>query len=111
MRMTELCDDVLLTQAGISRLVSRLENRGLLERDGDPDDARAYRIRMTPAGARVQREVGRAHARQVTEAMTRALDPAQLHTLLELSSALLAATSATSATIAQPRRNTERNRR
>jgi DNA-binding MarR family transcriptional regulator len=96
LRMTELCDDVLLTQAGISRLVSRLEKRGLLERIGDPDDARAYRIRMTPDGVRMQREVGRAHARHVTDAMTRALGPGQLQTLLELSNALLTATRASS---------------
>ena len=32
----ELCDDVLLTQAGISRLVARLEKRGLVERGERP---------------------------------------------------------------------------
>ena len=91
MRMTELCDDVLLTQAGISRLVGRLEARGLVERHEDPDDARAYRIRLSADGVEAQRRVGRAHARQVTEAMTRALDADQLRTLIELSSALVAA--------------------
>jgi DNA-binding MarR family transcriptional regulator len=91
LRMTELCDDVLLTQAGISRLVGRLESRGLVERGDDPDDARAYRIRLTDAGRDAQRAAGRAHALQVTEAMTRALDPDQLRTLRDLSRALLAA--------------------
>jgi DNA-binding MarR family transcriptional regulator len=92
LRMTEMCDDVLLTQAGISRLVARLEKRGLVERSTDPDDARAYRIRMTPGGIDVQRRVGRAHARQVAVAMTPALDREQLRTLRELSLALVAAT-------------------
>jgi DNA-binding MarR family transcriptional regulator len=91
LRMSEMCDDVLLTQAGISRLITRMEKRGLVERSGDPDDARAYRIRMTPAGVDVQRRVGRAHARQVTDAMTRALDRHQLRTLCDLSRALVAA--------------------
>ena len=90
LRMTELCDDVLLTQAGISRLVSRLEKRGLVQRSGDPADARAYRIRLTPAGVEVQRALGRAHGRQVAEAMTRALDDEQLRTLRELCQALTA---------------------
>ena len=93
LRMTEMCDDVLLTQAGISRLVARLEKRGLVERSGDPDDARAYRIRMTAEGAEVQRRIGRRHARQVADAMTRALDSDQLLTLRELSRALVAAAS------------------
>ncbi len=98
LRMTELCDDVLLTQAGISRLVARLEKRGLVERSSDPDDARAYRIRMTAAGIDVQRRVGRAHARQVAAAMTAALDREQLRTLRELSLALVAATPRAPAT-------------
>lgn len=89
LRMSQLCDDVLLTQAGISRLVARLQKRGLVERSEDPDDARAYRIRLTEAGTEVQRRVGRTHARQVTEAMTRALDDDQLRTLLDLSNALV----------------------
>jgi DNA-binding MarR family transcriptional regulator len=90
LRMSEMCDDVLLTQAGISRLVARLEKRGLVERAGDPDDARAYRIRMTDAGVEVQRSIGRTHARQVAVAMTRALDREQLQTLRELSTRLVA---------------------
>ena len=91
LRMSDMCDDVLLTQAGISRLVARLEKRGLVERTSDPDDARAFRIRMTAAGSDVQRRVGRAHARQVADAMTRALDADQLRMLRDLTTALVAA--------------------
>jgi DNA-binding MarR family transcriptional regulator len=94
LRMSELCDDVLLTQPGMSRLVARLEARGLAERESDPDDARAFRIKLTAEGTRLQRALGRAHARQVAVAMTRALDEDQLRTLLELSSLLLAAAPA-----------------
>ena len=89
LRMSELCDDVLLTQAGISRLVGRLEKRGLVERSGDPDDARAYRIRLTEAGREQQRRAGRAHARHVAAAMTRNLDADQLRTLRDLGRALI----------------------
>ena len=41
MRITELGEDVLLTQPGMSRLVARLEARGLVQRVDDLDDARA----------------------------------------------------------------------
>jgi DNA-binding MarR family transcriptional regulator len=92
LRMSQLCDDVLLTQAGISRLVARLEKRGFVERSGDPADARAYRIRLTVAGTEVQRQIGQAHGRHVANAMTRALDEDQLRTLLSLSNALLEGT-------------------
>ena len=89
LRISELCDDVLLTQPGMSRLIARLEGGGLVERRDDPDDARACRIRLTPAGVETQRRIGAAHARHVAEAMTRALDPAQLETLRDLTRALI----------------------
>src|SRR6201988_3479797 len=50
LRITELGEDVLLTQPGMSRLVARLEARGLVRREDDPDDARAQRVRLTEAG-------------------------------------------------------------
>ncbi|MFI6074113.1 MarR family winged helix-turn-helix transcriptional regulator [Actinoplanes sp. NPDC051343] len=89
LRITELIDDVLLTQAGVSRMVARLEKRGLVGRRDDPDDARACRIVLTDEGRATQRRLGLAHARHVTEAMTRALSREQLETLRELSAALL----------------------
>ncbi|WP_136611837.1 MarR family winged helix-turn-helix transcriptional regulator [Sinomonas albida] len=94
LRMTELCEDVLLTQAGISRLIGRIEKRGLVERHDDPEDARASRITLTSAGIEVQRLAGRAHARRVATAMGRALSPAELEVLRNLSLRLLAAAEA-----------------
>jgi DNA-binding MarR family transcriptional regulator len=93
LRIIDLCDDALLTQAGVSRLVSRLERRGLVERSDDPQDGRASRIHLSAEGTDVQRRVGRAHARQVASAMTRALDPSQLQTLRDLCLALTEAAS------------------
>ena len=84
LRITELGADVLLTQPGMSRLVARLEARGLVQRMSDPEDARAFRIRLTAAGAATQRRIGRAHARHVAEAMTRNLDREELEQLLDL---------------------------
>lgn len=107
LRISELGEDVLLSQPGMSRLVSRLEERGLVERGDDPDDARACRIRLTPAGVETQRRVGAAHARHVAHAMTRALDPGQLETLRDLTSAMTAAAEAAKAT-APPRKHSRR---
>src|SRR5437773_12153941 len=47
LRITELLEDVLLTQPGMSRLIARLEERGLVARADDPDDRRACRVRLT----------------------------------------------------------------
>ena len=84
LRITELGEDVLLTQPGMSRLVARLEARGLVQRVPDPDDARASRIRLTAAGAATQRRIGLTHARHVAEAMTRNLERPELEQLLDL---------------------------
>jgi DNA-binding MarR family transcriptional regulator len=43
LRITDLRGDVLLTQPGLSRLIARLETRGLVERVDDPDDGRRRR--------------------------------------------------------------------
>lgn len=90
LRITELLDDVLLSQPGMSRLIARLEERGLVERADDPNDRRACRVRLTETGARAQREVGLAHGRQVAEAMTRGLSRQQLVQLRDLCRALVA---------------------
>lgn len=91
LRISELVDDALLTQAGVSRMVARLEKRGLVERRDDPVDGRACRIVLTPQGRSVQRRVGAAHARHVATAMTRALSEGQLQTLRDLARELTAA--------------------
>lgn len=83
LRITDLGEDVLLTQPGMSRLVARLEARGLVRRDGDPDDARACRVRLTRAGADLQRTVGLDHGRLIAKAM-RHLDRQQLLQLGDL---------------------------
>jgi DNA-binding MarR family transcriptional regulator len=84
LRISELGEDVLLTQPGMSRMIARLEARGLVERADDPQDGRACRIRLTAAGVQEQRRVGAAHGRHVAAAMTRTLSREQLVLLRDL---------------------------
>jgi DNA-binding MarR family transcriptional regulator len=84
LRITELSADALLTQAGISRLVARLEASGLVERVADPDDGRASRIRLTEAGTAAQRHVGLRHGHHVAQLMTRGFSNEQLEQLRDL---------------------------
>src|SRR5687767_7405344 len=91
LRITELGNDALLTQPGMSRLTARLETAELVERVDDPDDGRACRIRLTEAGARTQRRVGARHGRHVADAMTRTLSREQLLQLHDLCRVLTAA--------------------
>lgn len=50
LRLHELSDRLLLTRSGITRLVDRLAERGLVERIGDPADRRALYARLTEKG-------------------------------------------------------------
>jgi DNA-binding MarR family transcriptional regulator len=89
LRMSELSRDVLLSQAGLSRLVARLEARGLIERQADPEDARASILRLSKAGAHVQRRVGALHGRHVADALSSRLDADQLKVLRDLCERIL----------------------
>jgi DNA-binding MarR family transcriptional regulator len=90
LRISELSKDVLLSQAGLSRLIARLEALGLLERQNDPEDARACILRLSKAGRYVQRRVGAKHGRHVTEALSSRLSDDQLTTLRDLCGEILA---------------------
>jgi len=91
LRLTELGQYVLLSQPALSRLVDRLVERGLVSRCGDPADARAVRVSLTKEGRAVQREIGRAHARDVSAAME-PLTSEELDTLRSLTTKLLGST-------------------
>ncbi len=87
-RLGELGRHLMLSQPGLSRLVERLVERGLLARQPDPADARATLLSLTEEGSAVQRRVGRAHARSVADAMAARLTPAQMSTLAALAALL-----------------------
>jgi DNA-binding MarR family transcriptional regulator len=52
-RMAELADSVLLSRSGMTRLVDRLADNGLLERDLCTDDGRGCYAVLTDKGAEV----------------------------------------------------------
>jgi DNA-binding MarR family transcriptional regulator len=80
-RMSELGRHVLLSQPALSRLVGRLAERGLVERLPDAADGRGVRLALTAAGRRLQRQIGRRHARSVARAVTSRLTPAEYRQL------------------------------
>ena len=92
LRITELLGDMLLTQGGVSRLVARLEERGLVERVADPADGRASRIRLTADGVDAQRRVGLRHGRHVAQLMTSTFSVEQLNQLRALCETLTEST-------------------
>jgi DNA-binding MarR family transcriptional regulator len=51
LRMTDLADAVMLSSGGLTRLVGRLESRGLVRRIQDSADGRGFHATLTDAGS------------------------------------------------------------
>jgi MarR family transcriptional regulator, 2-MHQ and catechol-resistance regulon repressor len=73
-RMTDLADRVLLTKAGLTALVDRLEDRGLLARQPAREDRRVKRIVLTPAGWELFRQAAAVHNATVEQWFHQHLD-------------------------------------
>jgi DNA-binding MarR family transcriptional regulator len=66
-RMTDLAREVVLTKAGLTSLIDRLEARSFVHRTPDPGDRRAFRITLTTEGKRVFRVAARIHVAGIHE--------------------------------------------
>jgi DNA-binding MarR family transcriptional regulator len=87
LRLRELTEGILLAQSSVSRLVERMERRGLVTRSTPADDARGTLVTITDLGRRLQRETGAEHVRAIGRYVGEALDgeqQAQLRSLLEI---------------------------
>ncbi len=65
LRMTELASAVLLSKSGLTRLVDRMVEAGLLDRDADPADRRGVLVSLSDAGLARLREAAPTHLRGV----------------------------------------------
>ena len=78
----DLADRLGVSTATTSGLVDRLVERGVVERTDDPDDRRVRRVRLSPAGARVVRDLQEA-GRAMSDHLLRQLDPDDLRALVQ----------------------------
>jgi DNA-binding MarR family transcriptional regulator len=79
-RITELAAGEGLTQPAITRLVDRLQDRGWVRRQSDPDDGRVVMVRLTPAGQEMYGRL-RAEYRALVHEEMAALADADVETL------------------------------
>jgi DNA-binding MarR family transcriptional regulator len=84
MRMSELADAVLLSRSGVTRLVERLERKGLVERRECQDDARGALAVLTDAGVATLRDARGTHFAGVRERFLQRFDEHELERLGEL---------------------------
>ena len=62
MSMTELANAVLLSKSGLTRLVDRIEEAGLVQRASAPGDRRSLLIVLTPNGEKTLKRAAPIHA-------------------------------------------------
>jgi len=77
-RMGQLADEVLLSKSGVTRLIDRLVDDGLVERSACLADARGAEAVLTETGLARLRSASRTHLRGIDEHFLSAVDPVDL---------------------------------
>lgn len=67
LRMNELSRRLMVTGGNVTGLTDQLENEGLVVRADDPDDRRAYTVKLTPAGRALFNRMAAQHALWIEE--------------------------------------------
>src|SRR5437868_12732878 len=67
LKMNALSRLLMVTGGNVTAIVDQLEKEGLVERLDEPDDRRAFRIRLTRAGDKAFEEMAGAHEEWVVE--------------------------------------------
>jgi DNA-binding MarR family transcriptional regulator len=83
MRMTQLANAVVLSQSATTRLVTRLEDRGLLQRYLCPTDRRGIYTEVTPAGHELLAAARPTHDATVSTALDEAEQVPELALLVQ----------------------------
>lgn len=84
LRMSELAEAVLLTKSGLTRLVDRLEGRGLVERAKCPSDLRGFHAVLTDEGLELLREAAPTHLSGVRRLFLDRLEPGDAERFAQL---------------------------
>lgn len=91
LRMHELAQAVVLSRSGLTRLVDRLEQDGLLRRDRSGPDRRATYAVLTLKGFRAFRQVWPIYARGIINYFAQHLTEEEIHVLSKAFAHILAA--------------------
>jgi DNA-binding MarR family transcriptional regulator len=81
LRMSTLADEVMLSPAGISHMVTRLERDGLVRREVDEADRRRWYTVLTERGDDVLKEARRTHNAVLRRGLLAAITPTERRVL------------------------------
>lgn len=85
----ELCTALRWEKSRLSHQIRGMQQRGLVSRDPNPDDARSVVIRLLPAGRRAIEDAAPAHVRRVREQFIDLFNSAELETFAALNERIL----------------------
>ena len=91
LRMHELASAILVTRGGLTRLVARIEQAGLLRREPDPEDGRGLYAALTERGMEALRTTWPIYARGIAEHFGRHLADEEVEVLDRAFSRILSA--------------------
>jgi len=91
LRMHELASAILVTRGGLTRLVARIEQAGLLQREPDPEDGRGLYAALTERGMEALRTTWPIYARGIAEHFGRHLADEEVEVLDRAFSRILSA--------------------
>ena len=91
LRARDLEQQLLLAQYNLSRLLDRLESRGLIERTPDPDDGRSRLIRVSEAGLATRKRMWPVYRRTIESMIGQRLSDAEAAQLASLLSPIATA--------------------
>ncbi len=89
-RLNELNSHLLISQPSLSRMVERLETKGLIQRRPAQNDQRGVELSLTDEGRDLQRSVGTAHVRRIQETLGPVLNADELEQLRRLTAKISA---------------------
>jgi DNA-binding MarR family transcriptional regulator len=82
-RMNELASRILASKSGLTRVIDRMEEAGLVERQRPSEDRRAIEIVMTKAGVEALQAARVVHRRGIYEHFAKHLDDDDFDALLD----------------------------
>ena len=76
--MNEVASRILLSKSGLTRVIDRMEEAGLVRRERPPDDRRVIKVLITPAGLETLQAARAVHRRGIQEHFVRHLNQREL---------------------------------
>ncbi|WP_246199771.1 MarR family winged helix-turn-helix transcriptional regulator [Arthrobacter zhaoguopingii] len=80
-RLNELNANLLISQPSLSRMVERLEAKGLIQRRQAKNDQRGVELSLTEEGRALQKRIGTSHVRVIQETLGPVLSVEELEQL------------------------------